>query len=366
MSGKLRNVPKFLLPRALVVDHCGEAVGAACEAVLDAAPEHVSSARSSNAGKLIREIFNLTIAVRRPGLRIVEDIDRANAFSPALSAARFLYMLSGSDQLAPIRFYTKSITRHTDDGLRVPGSSYGARIFRATDDGVTAFEQIARVIERRPATKRAFLPIFAPHDVERAIDTNDLPCASSLHFAFANGTLNSTAFMRANDAAKLLAYNLFEFSLLAECLAARLNVSYGVHVHTAASMHLRDRGILSAQSLAGAALGAVGTTRIDRFDEELRQGVIELEAELRAQAGQPSIRPLLARILAGKREMLWNDLLLAALLAGRATSHAAFAQRDDDEIEKYLGHVRRDMPITFAELRLRRLTHAHDLSRVAN
>jgi len=104
VPGNFRKLPEYLIPRAVVVDHCGEAVGAACAAVLDAAHEHVSSGRSSNAGKAIREIFNFTLAVRRPGMRVVEDIDRTDAFSPALSAARFLYMLSGSDRMAPIRF----------------------------------------------------------------------------------------------------------------------------------------------------------------------------------------------------------------------------------------------------------------------
>ncbi|MGE4013259.1 MAG: thymidylate synthase, partial [Alphaproteobacteria bacterium] len=233
-------------------------------------------------------------------------------------------------------------------------------------NGVTAFEQIARVIEGRPSTKRAFLPIFAPHDLARAADTNDLPCAGSLHFAFANGTLNSTVYMRANDAAKLLAYNLFEFSLLAECLAARLGVTLGVHVHSAASMHLRDQGILSAEALGGTALNAVGTTRIDRFDDELRRKVLAVEQELRQDAGQPSIRPLIARILANNWEMLWSDILLAALLVGRTTSFANLAYRDVEEIEKYLGHARKDMPITFAELRLRSLAPKPGSLRAAN
>jgi hypothetical protein len=284
-----------------------------------------------NRGRPIREVLNCTVALAAPRERIPLGRGDELVLSPALAAARTLFLLSGSRALGDIAYYTKGAVRFTDDGESIPGSSYGARIFAAGDDGVSAFERTARLIESRPNTKRASIPIFWPDDVARSADTNDLPCAFGLHFAVRGPALVSTVTMRANDALKILPYNLFEFTFLAECMAARLGVSLRAHVHGSVSMHLRHVGIARARLLR-AAPPAAATAPIPAFGEALRRAVSAAERAIRAQGRGAGADRILALIPPALAAGPWRDLLLAASLAsaavdGRARPAAARAAK---------------------------------------
>ena len=45
-----------------------------------------------------------------------------------VAAARFIWMMSSNNRLADIAFYEPKVLGFTDDGLTVPGSSYGMRL----------------------------------------------------------------------------------------------------------------------------------------------------------------------------------------------------------------------------------------------
>ncbi len=309
------GAPPIPLVSSLVVDTAGEAVVAVCRQVLADGMDYRSSAQSMNAHKRIREILNCTVALRTPARRIADCTAPGFAFSPGLAAARFLYLLSGSDSYEQIAFYTNGASRFAGGGRSLPGSAYGARLFTGQ---ANMFEETARTLLARPNTKRASVPIFQPHDTLAARHTPDLPCAFGLHFMLRDAGLISSVTMRANDAFKIMPYNLFEFSLLAECMAARIGVAYAAHVHGSVSMHLRDEGIAAAERLEDSALAPRAMPPVDVFNEDLRAAVCAVEAEIRAQGRGSRPERVLDRLSALPENGPWHDLLVAASLAGAA------------------------------------------------
>lgn len=300
------------LASSFAVDSAADAVKMVCGTVLEQGLEYRSSQHSMNAHKRIREIFNCAVALRAPARRVARFSDPAFAFSPGLAAARFLYLLSGSDSYAQIAFYTNGASRFAAGGESLPGSAYGARLFGAEGN---LFEAAARTLLARPNTKRASIPIFQPRDTHAALTTSDLPCAFGLHFFIRESGLISSATMRANDAFKLLAYNLFEFSLLGECMAARVGAVHAAHVHTSVSMHLRDDGIAGAERLVQCRASDCATPRVSAFDESVREAVREAEQNLRTLGRGPRPDRVLAMVPKRLEAGPWRDLFLAASLA---------------------------------------------------
>ena len=303
------------LASSFAADSAGEAVKIVCRAILEQGMEYRSSAQSMNAHKRIREIFNCAVALRAPARRVPVVSGRVLGFSPGLAAARFLYLLSGSDSYPQIAFYTNGASRFAAGGESLPGSAYGARLFGAQGN---LFEEAARTLLQRPNTKRASIPIFHPRDTAAALTTPDLPCAFGLHFLLRESGLISSAAMRANDALKLLCYNLFEFSLLGECMAARVGAVQAAHVHTSVSMHLRDDGVAGAGRLAQCRVADRATPRVVAFDESVRQAVCQAEQQLRGLGRAPRPEQVLALVPKRLESGPWRDLLLAASLASAA------------------------------------------------
>lgn len=88
-------------------------------------------------------------------------------------------------------------------------------------------------------TRRAAISIYQPTDTVR--ESNDIPCAFGIFFHIRENLLHTQVVMRSNNATTLLPFNLFEFSLLAEVVAAECQVEIGSFSHYAASMHIYDR-----------------------------------------------------------------------------------------------------------------------------
>lgn len=333
------------LASSFAVDTASEAVKTVCRAVIVQGIEYRSSQHSMNAHKRIREILNCAVALRTPARRIALFSDPAFAFSPGLAAARFLYLLSGSDSYAQIAFYTNGASRFAAGGESLPGSAYGARLFGA--DG-NLFEAAARTLLERPNTKRASIPIFQPRDTDAALTTSDLPCAFGLHFLLRDSGMISSAAMRANDAFKLMPYNLFEFSLLGECMAARVGAVHAAHVHTSVSMHLRDDGIAGAERLARARASDRATPRVGVFDESVREAVRAAEQQLRALGRGPRPERVLALVPKRLEPGPWRDLLLAASLASAAADGRG--EPAAEMLEAAIATDGESMPLTACEV----------------
>ncbi len=152
----------------------------------------------------------------------------------SVAVARFVWMMSGSNRLADIAFYEPKVAGFTDDGFSVPGSSYGQRIFQSSP-GIDQLRAIISRINEDPNTRRATVSIYQPTDATR--ESKDIPCTFGLMYHPRNGKLNATTIMRSNNAIGLLQFNIFEFSMLAEVVAAEADLPIGEMLHFAGSMH---------------------------------------------------------------------------------------------------------------------------------
>ncbi|WP_269584428.1 thymidylate synthase [Roseibium sp. Sym1] len=155
-----------------------------------------------------------------------------------VAVARFVWMISGNNRLADIAFYEPRVRQFTDDEIIVPGSSYGARI-RQAHPGIDQLQGVIARLKEDKNSRRAAIAIYQPTDTVR--NSNDIPCAFGMFFHIRNEKLHTQVIMRSNNATTLLPFNIFEFSLLAEVVAAECNVDMAQLSHYAASMHVYEK-----------------------------------------------------------------------------------------------------------------------------
>jgi len=207
---------------------------------LDGAP--VPSRRGANV-----ELLAYQTGMTQPLSRIASH--PLKPLNVTTAVARFVWMIAGSDRLQDISFYEPRAARYSDDGLSVPGSSYGHRLLGSggRTDQVTA---AIRRLQLNPTTHRAAAGVWLADDAERI--SADIPCAFGLFFHIRSNELVATCSMRANNAFRLLPINLFEFSMLAEIVAVEVGAPLGTFVQWAASMHLFDTDRTLAKTLLAA------------------------------------------------------------------------------------------------------------------
>lgn len=244
--------------------------------------------------------------------------------------ARFTWLIAGSERLEDIAYYEPRVRNYSDDGLIVPGSSYGRRIFAAAP-GLNQIKGVIEELRERPASRRAAAVVWLPEDAIR--QSNDIPCTFGLFFHVRNDALTMTTIMRSNNATTLLPYNFFEFSLVGEMIASELGIPFARYVHWAASMHCLDKMAPATESAL-----ADGTRRSLEMPampvgDALEQGVAlaTREAELRHASTQADVFAVLDKA----RETLkpyWLDLfhvLYAYGLAKRGLATEARAMSDE-------------------------------------
>jgi thymidylate synthase len=71
-----------------------------------------------------------------------------------VAVARFVWMVSGDDRLADIRFYEEAVTYFSDNQISVPGSNYGTRLFQPRP-GLNQIEGVIARLKEDPETRRA-------------------------------------------------------------------------------------------------------------------------------------------------------------------------------------------------------------------
>lgn len=154
--------------------------------------------------------------IENPGHRIVSN--EVHSLDLSVAAARFVWMISGNNRLADIEFHDPIVKNFTDDEIIVPGSSYGTRI-RQAHPGIDQLSGTIAALHKDPNSRRAAISICQPTDSTRYA-SKDMPCAFGMFFHAREGALHAQLVMRSNNAATLLPFNLFEFSLLAEMVAS--------------------------------------------------------------------------------------------------------------------------------------------------
>lgn len=257
------------------------------------------------------------------GFKLTSATDRlTEGLKLHIAAARFVWMMAANNRLADIAFYEPLVANFTDDLLTVPGSSYGMRL-RQPQPGL---DQVAGVIGRLredPNSRRAAVAIYQPVDAVR--ESKDIPCAFGMMFHVRDGSLSATIIMRSNNAWSLLPFNVFEFTMLAEVVAAELGLTVGEIAYFAGSMHVYDRDLDKARGLLLQAPAVsepmpamprdvsplVEITKLGQFEADLRHASAGIDAR--------SASEWIDRLVNGLHPY-WAQiglLLMSAVAAGR-------------------------------------------------
>lgn len=200
-----------------------------------------ASLATKNASK---EILAYQIVVENTRDRVVRN--PKYPLNAVTAIARFVWMMAGSDRLADIAYYEPRVSHYTDDGISIPGSSYGHRIVQVRP-GINQLTSGIERLKENLSSRRVAITIFQPEDVVR--DSHDIPCAFGLFYHVRGARLYSTLVMRSNNAVALLPFNIFEFSLLAEVVACETGVEPGPFVYQAASMHVFEPDFVRARDI---------------------------------------------------------------------------------------------------------------------
>ena len=235
-----------------------------------------------------------------------------------VAVARFVWMMAASDRLADIQFYEPRVSAFTDNKISVPGSSYGMRILQPRPGS----NQLSAIIDRLkadPTTRRAAVSIYQHEDAIR--DSRDIPCAFGLMYHQRAGALHALTIMRSNNAFSLLPFNFFEFSLLAEVVAAELGIECGSINHFVASMHLFAPNLEDARTLVKTSTPRQGRRMpaMPSHPAPLAQitELVTLEAEMRHGSAKIDAVSIDEWIRKGGNRLhhYWHQLFLQLLVA---------------------------------------------------
>jgi thymidylate synthase len=179
-------------------------------------------------GKLTREILQRTLQVnmRKPVLTVPD-----RGLNYRFMAAEAYWILSGDNRVATIAPYNSRIAEFSDDGETFFGA-YGPKI-------VAQLDYVVDKLLEDQDTRQAGLTIWR----ENPPATKDVPCTVAVFFSIRDSRLNAHVFMRSSDVWLGVPYDVFNFSMLAHLVCARLNrsglsISPGQLFLTAASSHL--------------------------------------------------------------------------------------------------------------------------------
>lgn len=265
----------------------------------------------------MHEVWGLSGTLRDPRSRLFTSAIHPEAFNPALAVARWFYLLSGSDRLADITAYSPAAARFTDDGITMPGGSHGARLFHPMA-GVDQVERAVATLADLGETTGAVLALHHPTD--QVTTTADFICVTSALVTIRDGRVHGMLHMRSNEAFRLLWYDLFEFTMLTEYIAARLGLGLGCYVHSGFVFQItgdadRDR----AAAVAAETARSPAMSPMPRIETGDRAIIVGLERRMREAAAhaEDSRFEALMRDVPDNVDLYWADLLCAAALQAR-------------------------------------------------
>lgn len=207
--------------------------------------------KSNPRGFKVIEVAPAVLALGNP-------VDRLLCFNKMRNIKKYCYgealwYLSGSNDLDFISKYSKFWNKISDDG-KTCNSAYGKYIFNdkymAANPGqpfkmTNQWDFVKETLMKDSDSRQAIIHI-KPIQV---IPTKDTVCTLTMQFMIRKNKLNLIVNMRSNDFYKGLTYDVFQFTLLQELMAAELNVELGEYIHIANNLHIYEQDIPAIQDM---------------------------------------------------------------------------------------------------------------------
>lgn len=196
---------------------------------------HDSPASVSPRDQQTREIVNVHLTIDDAVKNVLVHPKRNLSYR--FMVAEWLWIWFGRDDVATIAQYNRHIAQFSDNGINFNGS-YGIPI-------KAQWPRIVETLQRDPSSRQAVIQIYRPPTGP----TKDVPCTLALQFLIRNRELHVIATMRSSDVWLGLPYDVFNFSMLGNILAAQLASRLGSLSLNLGSSHLYERNLEGARAV---------------------------------------------------------------------------------------------------------------------
>jgi len=173
-----------------------------------------------------RELTDVTLRFIDPYENILVNGIRRPSYR--FMVAEWLWIWFGREDVASISKYNPHISQFSNDGVSFDGA-YGPMVRKQ-------WLRVLHLLRKDSSTRQAVIQIYRPQSLE----SRDVPCTLSLQFLLRYGKLHTIANMRSSDIWLGLPYDAFNFTMLANILAAQLGVELGPLTFHLGSSHLYE------------------------------------------------------------------------------------------------------------------------------
>lgn len=175
-------------------------------------------------GHECKEITGLSFVVSNMRKNVL--VHPARKLSYKFMVAEWLWIWFGRDDVKTISQYNPNIAAFSDNGIDFNGA-YGVPILKQ-------WHLVRNTLGLDRDSRQAVLLIYKPPFVA----SRDVPCTIALQFLVRNERVNIIATMRSSDVWLGLPYDVFNFSMLANTMAAELGLKTGWLKMQLGSSHL--------------------------------------------------------------------------------------------------------------------------------
>jgi hypothetical protein len=259
-----------------------------------------------------KELLAFSGSIEDPTTRFIDSPN----FNLGFAISRLFYLLRGTNTLEEIAFYAPGAKEYSDDGRHLFGSSYGHKIF-----GNGNFWEIVQKLKTTTNSKRLYFPIFDENDFLR--DSKDIPCVTGVLLQPRGDILNMTLQMRANDAQKLLPYNIFEFSILQECLSISSGMNLGKFYYTAGTIHLRGQENIENSVNPWTSAKTLEVAPMNLFDKNILSDLLVIEEKIRNKIPELDRDSYInfAESITSTQNLYWREFLIILCDHGYTVFH---------------------------------------------
>lgn len=291
-----------------------------------------------------KELLNYNITLKSARNRIITFPERNTNLGYLLG--EFIWYLVGDNTTEGILPYSKfwgNITNTGDyDGYKKGSinSNYGNRLFgHATLDAfqqgpeqINQWQETIDLLTRDKATRQAIMNIHVPSD--RHVGNKDVPCTLTLQWFIRENRLHLIVNMRSNDVILGFTNDVFQFTMLQECMLVELHAVYpelelGHYFHNAGSMHIYDKHFeMAGKIIASDKVFDLEMIRMDAFNTAIVQNLKLLEINW-VTDGKPVDYDFTALEAYKSLTPYWQTLVRAMFNKDEGALHLIFGQDHD-------------------------------------
>jgi len=326
---------------------------------------------SNPRGSETKELLNYNITLLNPRNRVITF--KARKTNTRYLLGEFIWYLSGSNDPEGILPYSKfwNNIRNSGEMKEYPAgtvnSNYGERIFGHHNKtlvprleyhmtpagynekgqlviephetpvvyGDSQWDSTIALLKQDKDTRQAVMNIHIPEDRHKG--NKDVACTLTLQFFIREEALHMIVNMRSNDIIRGFTNDVFQFTMLQECMMLQLRDTYpdlklGHYFHNAGSIHIYELHYEMADQILKEDAIDLEMIPMDRFDKEICSHLLCIEQEWR-EAGMPedfNFEPIWEWT---QLTPYWQTVVNALFLKDEAALHQLFAHPEAEDAE---------------------------------